>query len=165
MDTIQAIKSRVSIRKYKNQPISKEILEDIVDCGRLAPNGYNSQSWVFVVVTDPDSKNRIAQASRSGKFIKDAGACIAVFCRKDAETAMEDAAAATENMIIAAQANGLGTCWINVYKKANADGIKGIVNCPPEYELMTLFAIGYPNEEKTTSKKSLEEVMHWNTFK
>jgi nitroreductase len=164
MDAIQAIKSRVSIRKYKNQPVPKEILEDIVDCGRLAPTGYNHQPWVFIVVTDPDINDQIAQASRSGKFIKDAGACIAVFCRKDAETAMEDAAAATENMIIAAQAYGLGTCWVNVYQKENSKGIKNIVNCPPEYELMTLFAVGYPDETRQTTKKLIEEVIRWNTF-
>ena len=110
MDTILAIKSRVSIRRYKNLPIPKEILEDIVDCGRLAPNGYNHQPWVFVVVTDQNTKDNIAQAGTYGKSVKDAGACIAVFCRKGEETIMEDACASTENIIIAAQAYGLGTC-------------------------------------------------------
>ena len=77
---------------------------------------------------------------------------------------MEDAAAATENMIIATQAYGLGTCWVNAYKKAISEGIKSVVNCPTEYELMTLFAVGYPDEVKTTSKKPIHEVMRWNTF-
>jgi len=70
MDAIQAIKSRVSIRKYRNTPIPNEILEDIVDCGRLAPSGYNHQSYIFVVVTDQGMRNRISQAAKYGKFIK-----------------------------------------------------------------------------------------------
>ncbi len=120
MDTIKIIKSRRSVRKYLDKEIPKEVLKDIVDCGRLAPSGYNKQPWIFVVVIDKEIKEKIAEASISGKFIKDAGACIAVFCEKNAETALEDASAATENMIISAQAYGLGTCWVNTYKKANS---------------------------------------------
>lgn len=164
MEVIQAIKSRVSIRKYKAIPVSGEILTDIVDCGRMAPNGYNGQPWIFVVITDQDIRTRIAKAARYGSFIQDAGACIAVFCKIGAETQIEDASAATENMIIAAQAYGLGTCWVNSYKKSHSEVIKKLLKCPDNYELMTLFAVGYPNEEKTTPKKSLKEVIRWNTF-
>ena len=76
MDVLDAIKSRVSIRRYKNIPVTKEILSDIVDCARLAPSGYNHQSWIFVVVTDSNIKGSIAEAAQWGRFIKDAGACI-----------------------------------------------------------------------------------------
>lgn len=164
MDTLQAIKSRVSIRKYKSLPVPKEILEDIVDCGRMAPTGFNHQPWVFVVVTDQEIRNKISQAARYGKFIKDAGACIVVFCNKGEETMLEDACAATENMIIAAQAYGLGTCWVNSHRKAHSEEIKGITNCPDNYELITLIAVGYADEDKRTPKKSLDEVIRWNEF-
>jgi len=165
MDTIMAIRSRRSVRKYLNKDVPKEILEDIVDCGRLAPSGYNEQPWIFVVVVDREMKEKVAEATTSGKFIRDAGACIAVFCKKTAETALEDASAATENMIISAQAYGLGTCWINVYKKSHSPKIKEILNCPEDMELMTLISIGYPAEEpKTPPKKSLSEVLRWNKF-
>ena len=164
MDVIRIIKSRVSIRKYKALPIPEEILTDIVDCGRLAPSGYNEQPWVFVVITKQDIRTRIAQTARYGSFIRDAGACMAVFCKIGAETQVEDACAATENMIIAAQAYGLGTCWVNSYRKSHSEDIKKLLNCPDSHELMTLLAVGYPNEEKKTPKKSLEEVIRWNTF-
>lgn len=164
MDTIQAIKTRVSIRNYRNAPVPKEILTDIVDCGRMAPTGYNHQPWMFIVVTDQDMRNRISQAARYGKFIKDAGACIAVFCDKGGVTILEDACAATENMIIAAQSYGLGTCWVNSYIKPHSEEIKKILNCPVEYELMTLIAIGYSDEVKKTPKKSLDDVIRWDRF-
>jgi len=164
MDAIQAIKSRVSIRKYKNIPVPREILIDIVDCARLAPTGYNRQPWMFVVVTDQGLRDQISQACRYGKFIKDSGACIAVFCDKGGETVLEDACAASENIIIAAQAYGLGTCWVNSYKKEHSEKIMQLLQCPAEYELMTLIAVGYPDEENRRLKKSLNEVIRWNTF-
>jgi nitroreductase len=162
---IEVIKSRRSVRKYLDREVPREILEDIVDCGRLAPSGYNKQPWVFVVVVDKEIKEKVADATTSGKFISSAGACIAVFCRNDAETALEDACAATENMIIAAQSYGLGTCWINTYKKSHSPKIKEILNCPEDMELMTLIAVGYPAEEnRQVSKKPLSEVLRWNSF-
>lgn len=164
MDAIQAIKSRVSIRKYKNIPVPIEILNDLVDCARLAPSGYNRQPWVFVVVTDQDLRDQISRAARYGKFIKDSGACIAVFCDGTGETVLEDACASTENIIIAAQSYGLGTCWVNSHKKQHSEKIMKLLHCPAEYELMTLIAVGYPDEEKRTPKKPLDEVIRWNTF-
>lgn len=164
MDVLEAIKSRVSIRRYKNIPIAKEILSEIVDCARLAPSGYNHQSWMFVVVTDENIKGSIAEAAQWGRFIKDAGACIAVFCKKGEETMVEDACAATENMIIAARAFDLGTCWVNSHKKSHSEKVKTILKCPPEYELITLLAIGYHEQHRAPSKKPLEEVIRWNGF-
>lgn len=164
MEVIETIKSRVSVRKYTEKMIPKEILEDIVDCGRLAPTGYNRQPWAFVVVVDKDIKDKIAEVATFGRFIREAGACIAVFCEKDAETALEDASAATENMIIAAQSYGLGTCWVNSYKKAHSEAVKKMLNCPDTMELMTLIAVGYPAERTTRPKKSLNEVLKWNSF-
>jgi nitroreductase len=164
MDTIQAIKSRVSTRRYKCLPVPAEILKDIVDCGRLAPSGYNRQPYIFVVVTEQEIRSRISKAAQYGVFIKDAGACIAVFCRKGEETMLEDACAATENMIIAAQSYGLGTCWVNSYIKSHSNDIKNILNCPEDYELITLIALGYPDEDHKTPKKPLNEILKWNTF-
>jgi nitroreductase len=164
MDVLEAIKSRVSVRKYKNIPIKKEVLSEIVDCARLAPSGYNHQSWVFVVVTDPSIKGSISQAAEWGRFIKDAGACIAVFCKKGEETMVEDACAATENIIIAARAFDLGTCWVNSYKKSHSENVKSILKCPPEYELITLLAVGYYDKQKSPPKKPLEEVIRWDGF-
>jgi nitroreductase len=164
MDAVQAIKSRVSVRRYKNMPVPDEILKDLVDCARLAPSGYNCQPWMFVVVTDQDLRNQISQATRYGKFIRDSGACIAVFNDGTGETVLEDACAATENMIIAAQAYGLGTCWVNSYKKEHSEKIMKLLKCPAGYELMTLIAVGYPDEKRRAPKKSLNDVIRWNTF-
>jgi nitroreductase len=164
-ETIKTIKSRVSVRKFLEKEVPKEILEDLIDCGRLAPSGYNRQPWIFLVVTDKELKNRLDEITPWGRFLKEAGAGILIFCEKDAETALEDACAAGENIIIAAQSYGLGTCWINSYKKAYSEDVKRLVKCPNNMELMVMLAVGYPAEiPQRPPKKSLSEVLRWQTF-
>ncbi|MGC9002341.1 MAG: nitroreductase family protein [Dictyoglomus sp.] len=164
-ETIKTIKSRVSVRKFLEKEVPKEILEDLIDCGRLAPSGYNRQPWIFLVVTDKELKNRLAEITPWGRFLKEAGAGILIFCEKDAETALEDACAAGENIIIAAQSYGLGTCWINSYKKAYSEDVKRLVKCPNNMELMVMLAVGYPAEiPQRPPKKSFSEVLRWQTF-
>ena len=80
MDAIEALKTRRCVRSFKPDPLQKETLEDIIDCGRLAATARNEQPWEFVVVTDPAMRRQIADATDFGKFIANAPACIAVLC-------------------------------------------------------------------------------------
>ena len=86
MDAIEAIKTRRSVRRYTSEPIPDEVLEELIDCARLAPSGHNEQPWTFVVITDPEVRERLAQEAKKGRFIAEAPACVAVFCRTDAAT-------------------------------------------------------------------------------
>jgi nitroreductase len=166
-ETIKDIKERRSVRKYIDKKIPKEILEEIIDCARLAPTGNNRQAWSFLVITDDEIKSKIASFARYGRFIEEAGACIAVFVHQDKATSpLQDASAATENIMIAAKSNDLGTCWVNSYQKEHSEKIKKLVNCPQDMELMTLISVGYYKEDDVNMppKKSLSEVMIWNKF-
>jgi nitroreductase len=163
MDALQAIRTRRSIRKYEDKPIPKETLEAIVDCGRLAASGRNEQPWEFVVVTDPGIKRQIADATDYGKFIEQAAACIAVFCRNTTYY-LEDGSAATQNILVGAWALGVGTCWIAGDKKHYASTIGTIVGAPDNTKLVSLIALGYPAEQPTRAKRELSDVIHWNRF-
>lgn len=166
-ETIQNIKERRSVRKYIDKNIPEETLKEIIDCARLAPTGNNRQAWSFLVITDSEIKSKIASYARYGRFIEEAGACIAVFVNQDKATSpIQDAAAATENIMIAAKSHDLGTCWVNSYQKEHSKKIKELVNCPQEMELMTLMSIGYYDEDDVSmpSKKSLSEVIVWEKF-
>src|SRR5512137_9503 len=101
MDAILALKTRRSVRSYKPDPVPREIIEDIVDCGRLAASAINIQPWEFVVVTDGALRRRLAEATDHGRFIADSPACVVVLCR-DSKYYLEDGSAATENMLLAA---------------------------------------------------------------
>jgi len=163
MNTIEVLKTRRSIRRYINKPIPDEIIKDIIDCARLAPTANNKQPWLFVVIKDKKLKEKIAELTDYGKFMKQADCCIAVFC-EDTKYYLEDGSAATENILIAAWHYGIGSCWIAGDKKSYAEEIRKILEIPQKYKLVSLVSLGYPEKEElkksqNIKKKTLEEVM------
>lgn len=163
MDAIHALKTRRSIRAYTTQPIPREILEDIIDCARLAPTAINIQPWEFVVVTSREAIQRLGTIAIYGKFLADSVACVAVLC-KDGTWYLEDGSAATQNILLAAHAHGLGSCWIAGDKAEYAETVCKELQAPEGYKLVSLVALGYPNEDKPVDKRSLKDVLHWEKF-
>jgi nitroreductase len=164
MDAIEAIKTRVSCRKFLALEIPRATLADIADCARLAPCGYNRQRWMFVAVIDRELLGRIAMEAKYGRFIAEAGACFAVFVAEGEETMLEDGCAATENIIIAAQSYGLGSCWVNSFRKDHSKKVEALLRFPEGLELAVLLSLGYPADDERRTKKSLAEVLRWNAF-
>ncbi len=164
METINILKKRRSIRKYSNKPISKGILKDIVDCGRLAPSDNNSQPWHFLVITEKEELKFISNKATYGEFIKEAAACVIVFCEKNNRHHLEDGAAATENMIIAASSYGIGTCWVAGYNRIYEEDLKEQFKVPRNLKMISIISMGYPGEEPYKQKKPLKEVLYWETF-
>ncbi|ADL08378.1 nitroreductase family protein [Thermosediminibacter oceani] len=163
-ETIRVLKERRSIRQYAARPIPREILEDIVDCARLAPSANNVQPWVFVVVTNEEGKKELARLATWGKFIADAAACVAVFCEKDNNHAVEDGSAATENIILAAKAYGIGSCWVAGYRRPYSDEVRRLLGVPEKYELISLVPLGYSDKTPNPPKKPLSEVLKWEKY-
>ena len=163
---ITAIRSRRSVRRYKPGPIPKQVLETIVDCGRLAPTANNRQTWEFVVVTDPDRLQRITElAPRNGPFIKDAGACIVVCSNPSNSSAYLDGAAAVENMLLAIHSLGLASCWVQTLDKPYNAPIKALLGIPDELVLVAMVPVAVPaGQTSTHHKRSLQDVLHWDRF-
>lgn len=160
-----AMENRRSVRRYRPDAVPRETLERLVSAAILAPSGCNAQGWVFVVVDDPETKGRVAAATQYGRFIADAGACVAVFCDRRSPCAVEDCAAATENMMLAAVEEGLGTCWVHSHGVGHATAVEKLLDCPPTHELMVLMAVGVPEGTPVKPvKKALGEVLRWNGF-
>ncbi len=165
METIEVIKRRRSIRKYIDKPIKNEILKEIVNCGRLAPSGNNSQPWEFLVVTKREELDFLAKVATYGKFLKEAGACIITFCEKNNRHHLEDGAAATENMILAATDYGIGTCWIAGYNRTYEKDIVSHFNVPQNLIMISIISLGYYDTQLyLPSKRSLDEVLHLEKF-
>jgi nitroreductase len=164
LDAIDALKGRRSIRVYEEKPVPRELIDEIVDAARLAPSANNIQPWEFIVVTDKAMRKNIADATDYGKFIAQAGVCIAVFC-KDVKHYLEDGSAATENILVAAHALGLGTCWVAGYKKAYADPVRRLLGVPDGYNLVSLISLGHPAVRADAhDKRNLDEVLHWEKY-
>jgi nitroreductase len=163
MDAIEVLKTRRSVRAYKHAPVPRKIIEDIVDCGRLAATAVNIQPWEFVVVTEPEVLGRIAKTTDYGGFVADAPLCVVVLCR-DTKYYLEDGSAATENILLAARAHGLGSCWVAGDKKPYAAEICRLVGAPSGCKLISLIPIGYPAETPTKGKRPLSDVLHWEKY-
>jgi nitroreductase len=163
VDAIEAIKTRRSVRSYGPDPVPTEIVEDIIDCARFAPTGRGEEPWEFVVVTDERTRKKIADIAQYGRFIATAAVCVAVFCR-DTTYYIEDGSAATQNILLAAHAHGLGSCWVAGDKKPYASEMAKLLGVPAGYKLVSLVAIGHPLETPQKDKRPLEKVLHWERF-
>ncbi len=163
MDALEVLKTRRSVRKYLNKEVDPEIIRDIVDCGRLAASGRNVQPCRFIAVTDPERKRKVSQITEYGKFINDASACILVFA-EETKYMIEDGSAATQNILLAAKAHGLGSCWVAGHKKEYAKEIESYMGVPENVKLIACVAVGYEDGNAQTKKLALSEVLHWDRW-
>jgi nitroreductase len=163
MDALTCLKTRRSVRTYRSDPVPPAIVEDIVDCARLAPTAFNRQVWTFVVVQAADTRARIAEITGHAGFIAQAPVCVGVFCGPT-EYWVEDGCASTENILLAAWAHGLGTCWVGGYQTPYGNQVRELVGVPAEQQLVSLVALGYPAEEPPVEKKPLTDVLRWERY-
>ncbi len=185
MEKLKAIKERRSIRAFKNDNVSKDLIEDILNCGRLAPSAKNRQPWFFVIVKD-DVKNKISDmmiedtykrnlseekkkigfnssVNPTANVIKEAPILILIFREKNDNWIVGDnlsIGACVENMCLRATELGLGTLWIRdtVYV---AEEISELLN-HKELEMNCAVTLGYPNQfPAARPRKKLEDIVEW----
>lgn len=163
MDLFEAIKNRRSVRSLDKADIPMADLEKIVDAGRMAPSGMNSQPREFIIITD---KSTIEKLSIVQGFIREASAIIAIVADdKSSKYWLEDVSASAENMLLAIVALGYDSCWVEgtlLRKEAEAKNILGI---PETKRLMVLLPIGKASVSGSqASKKPLSEVTYYERY-
>jgi len=164
MDTFEAISKRKSVREFLDKPVEKDKLEKIIDAARRAPTARGEEPWEFIAVTGQGSIKELAGITDHGKFLANAKACVAIFC-KDTKYYLEDGCAACENLLLAAASLGISACWIAGDKKPYAPGIAGALNVPSGFKLVSIVALGYSKDVSGNKKqRSLKEVLHWEKF-
>ena len=166
MDNLELLRARRSIRVFQDKSINRDDLEKIIDCARFAPTARNVQPWEFVLVTDKHKLAEFAKLAENGRFIAQAAACIVVFC-SDTKYYLEDGCAATCNILLAATALGVGSCWIAGDKKPYSQQVSVLLAMPSSMKLISLVALGYPQEIscfKAVDKRALNELLHWEKF-
>lgn len=150
---MEAIFKRRSVRKYTEEIVSEDLIEQILRAGMAAPSAANEQPWQFIVVDDKDLLNEISNIHGHAQMLKEASHAI-VICSDKAYQKLEgfwvqDCAAATQNMLLMAQHLGLGSVWLGVYPmEKTMAGLKQLLNLPEGVTPVTMIALGYPAETK-----------------
>lgn len=154
MDFFEVIEKRRSIRKFLKRPVEAEKVERILSAALHAPSARGSRSWEFVAVTDAAQLERLATAKPDGAaFLKNAPLAVVV-CTDPAKSgpSIEDAAIAGVIMQLAAQALGLGSCWVHFRDKAFSSNqssgafIAALLQIPSHLQVECAIAIGYPDQ-------------------
>lgn len=161
MSLLDAIVRRRSVRRYKSELVPDEALKNILEAGRLAPSSDNAQPWHFVVVTDPEIKLELSKGIWRS-FIKDSAFTIVGCGEKRDKWSTVDVAIALENMVLAAEAQGVGSCWVGAFEE---EEVKELLGIPDDLRVVALVSFGYPAEKPSAhDKKSLKEIVHYNRF-
>lgn len=173
MDVFEAIKGRRSIRAYRDMDVSQEIVEKLIEAARWAPSAGNIQPWEFIIVRNPETKRRLAEAALRQSFIEEAPVVIVV-CADEERSArgygtrgrtlycIQDTAAAIQNIHLAAYALGLGTCWVGAFRE---DEARKILNIPEGVRPVAIIPVGYPAESPSPrSRRHLKEIIHYERF-
>ena len=165
MSLIDLILSRRSIRNYENKNIPEELLQQILEAGRQAPSAANRQPIRFVVVTNQDILTKLCDTFIT-RFVKAAPVAIAgcadVKSLLTGKWAVVDTTIAMQNMVIAAWALEIGSCWIGA---CNEEKVKKLLKIPDKWKFVGLLTLGYPAEQpKPRKKKQFEELFNFNNF-
>jgi nitroreductase len=158
MDTLQTILERRSIRQYKPQPIPAEHLKQILEAGRQAPSAANRQPWHFVVVGDPEQRQRVAQACNGQMWMADAAYILVALGlpKVSGKWYRVDVAIALENMVLAARSLGYGTCWVGAF---DPEKVKAVCQIPVEAEVVACTPLGVPDAAPAArERKALGQV-------
>ena len=165
METYEAIVKRVSVRKYSAESVSRGDLEKIVSAGARAATANNIQPFEFIVVTDKEKRKELSRiAPKNGPYMAESPAVIAVVSKPE-KYYLEDGAAATQNIPVMARDLGIGTVWVAGDKKPYCPEVLKSLGVPPEYKLVSLICVVYPQDGSTeTPKKNLNELLHWAKY-
>ncbi len=171
MSVLEVIKARKSVRKYKEDAIPEEVFLRVMEAARLAPSGKNAQPWKFIIVQKPFLKEKLAVASRNQFFIARAPMVIVACGFPDQSYPYQgnymkswpiDVGIALEHLMLQAQEEGLGTCWIGAFEEKD---VKVILNIPKEVKVLALTPLGYPDEEpKDRGRKSLDQITSYDCY-
>lgn len=152
----ELLRNRRSIRKYKDQPVDEEKLQLILQAALMSPASKRSNGWEFIVVDDKSMLQKLSECREAGsKLLANAPMAIVVCADPDkSDVWFEDASISAIILQLAASDLGLGSCWVQVYKRMYSESvtsgeyIKGLLNIPSHLEVLNIVSLGYKDEER-----------------
>jgi nitroreductase len=169
-DVLDFILKRQSCRDYKSDPLKEGDLEHLMDALRWAPSAGNSQAWFFYVVTKQEAKEGLGRAAFGQSFIADAPVVFVVCANADESSrsygergrdlyCLQDTAAATENLLLAATTLGYGSCWIGAFQE---QGVSSVLNIPNHLRPVAMVPVGYARSKgQRPGRKKVKEIFEF----
>ena len=170
MNVSEAIRTRKSVRTYRDVPVPRETIERILDTARFAPSARNLQEWRVVAVTEKETIGKLAREVTDHRFIGDAPVVLAVCAEADGGLMRcgvprypVDVAIFIDHITLVAVEEGLGTCWIGGFDQ---DRTREILGIPPEAIVVELLPMGYPADPSAVEKKrkGLDRILSWERW-
>ncbi len=172
MEFYEVINRRLSVRSYKSDPVPDEVLNRILEAGRRAPSAKNYQPWKFIVVKDAAVRQALVPACRNQGFIAQAPVVICGCAIEEQawkgmggywSAAVVDVTIALEHIILAATAEGLGSCWIGAFIEGE---VRKVLEIPEGVKPVALTPLGYPAQEpKPRDRKPLTEIVCFDRYR
>ena len=168
MEAIEAIMGRRSIRRYTDKKIPEETITKLLKAAMNAPSAHNKQPWHFIVVDDRETMLKIPEYHQYSKMLENASHAIVVLGDNNIQTSdfwVHDTSAATENILIAAHAMGLGAVWLGIHPHESLiEGTKKLFDIPDHVTPLCIISLGYPDENRSPCENYNPERVHKNKW-
>ncbi len=169
MDAIECIHTRRSIRRYTGEDVSEDVVKEILAAAMTAPSANNQQAWQFIVITDKKILEKIPEIHQYAKMAPKAALVILVCADlslvKSEGFWVQDCSAATQNILLAAHALGLGAVWCGVYpREEKVNALKKLLNLPEHVIPLSLIPIGHPDQPSGRADRFKEDRIHHNAW-
>ncbi|MFA7245974.1 MAG: nitroreductase family protein [Dehalococcoidia bacterium] len=169
METFEPIMTRRSIRKYTDNRVPAEVVEQLLRAGMAAPSAANEQPWHFVVITERKTLVQVPTFHPHAHMLKEAALAILVCNDSGLELTrgrgVLDCSAATQNILLAAHDLGLGAVWVGVYPVVERmNGMRKLLNMPTRIVPIALVSVGYPDERPRMEDRFKPERVHYERW-
>jgi len=169
MEAIDAILTRRSVRRYTDRPVPDEVVTELLKAAMAAPSAQNQQPWQFVVVRERSLLEKMAEVSQYARMLRQAQAAVVVCGDLSEERSrgfwIEDCAAATQNLLLAAHALGLGAVWIGVYpREERVERLRDLFKTPENVIPFAVISLGYPAENPLPADRFDPDRVHYDTW-
>lgn len=166
MDLFEGLLTRRSIRKFSGEPVSDELITKIIKGAMYAPSANNTQPWQFIVSRNKSLFEGFLEVHPHSKMLLQADCGIFIVRDLDRQTndgyGITDCSAATQNLLLAAHAEGLGTCWIGTYpRKPRIEYLKEKFKLPDHLEVFSTVAVGWPGQSPKQPERFDESKIEW----
>ena len=168
MEVWDALRTRLTVRQFKPDPVPDEIVTKLLQVGLWSPSSRNRQPWHFIVIRDRETLRKIGGITTYGPFLADAPIAIAIgMDRRTADRPDLDSGRALQQMEVLAWSEGMGTCFVAFHEPDQNRAAKALIGMPDDIELITIMPFGYRHDHIKgirRRRKDLSEVAHSERF-